>query len=177
MISDHVGTLNDISIMLLTGWPSETLCQTTEAWRVSHRRRPRCPECWPPTWPPASCGWYQDDQCKCWNCPPEQLSSFQWSLHSQQNLKNIRLVVVALIFPKKDNPDTQVSPDLTSLTRLKMVPGLPLMLKHRASPLSGSIMKWGSPSTSESPVTHTKASAWLINPKRPLCGLNTIQQH
>lgn len=39
-------------------------------------------------------------------------------------------------------------PDTGSLTRLKIVPGLSLMLKHRASCLSGSsIMKWGSPST------------------------------
>ena len=37
---------------------------------------------------------------------------------------------------------TQSSPDVGSLTRLKMVPGLSLMLKHRASFLSGSsIMK------------------------------------
>lgn len=42
----------------------------------------------------------------------------------------------------------QVWPDTGSLTRLKIVPGLSLMLKHRASFLSGSsIMKWGSPST------------------------------
>lgn len=145
--------------MLLTWWTSEMLCQTTAAWCVSHHERPRCPECSPPAWPPASCGWYQDGQCSCWSCPPEQLSSFQQSLHSQQNLKNSQLEVMAITFPKRAKLETQVWPDLASLTRLKMVPGWPLMLKHRTSPLSGSIMKWGSPSTRKSSITCMNANA------------------
>lgn len=136
-------------MILLTLWPSGTLCQTTAAWHVSHHGRPRCPKCSPPAWPPASCGWYQDSQCRFWRYQQGQLFSFQWSLHSQPSLENSHLRSLLLNFPK-ETIQRQVWPDLASLTRLKMVPGFPLMLKHRASRLSGSIMKWGSPSTTKS---------------------------
>lgn len=138
--------------MVLTWRTSEILHRATAAWCVSHPERRRCPECSPPAWPPAWCGWYQDDQCNCWGCSLEELSFFRWSLHSQQNLTNCQFEV-EITFPQRAKLETQDWPDLGSLTKFKMVPGLPLTLKHRTSPLSGSIMKWGSPSTRKSSRT------------------------
>lgn len=158
----------------------QKLPQTTTASSICHPGTLKWSLCLPPTSLPESGAQCQNGRSRCELHHQEEVSCLRWSGHWPVYLRKRNEVIHCATFftgnfiniqgvfayyynnnelhqPRCNKISlitrTKGWPGTGSLTRLKMVPGRLLMLKHRASFLSGSsIMKWGSPSTRDSNI-------------------------